>query len=735
MTALFAAILFVAGALLFLVQPLFARMVLPMAGGAPAVWNTVMVCYQLLLLAGYLYAHASSRWLRVPRQAEVHALLLVVPLLLLPIAIPSGNMPPAGGNPSLWVMSVLLLSAGVPFFVVSATSPLLQSWYAASGRTASANPYALYTASNAGSLLGLIAYPLLLEPLLTLRAQSQLWSIGYGLLALLIGAAAYRVARSPSAGGANVQSRKVPVPLAGRRRARWVLLAFVPSSLMLSVTMHLSTNIAPVPLLWVVPLILYLCTFIIAFASRRVIGTAALSRALPMAIVPVMVAVLTDLSRPVWVIVALHLVSFTVVALVSHATLADDAPASEHLTEFYLWLSVGGALGGVFNAILAPLAFTSILEYPLVLIVAALCLRVDRGEDDTAASTPSDSGWFTPARISEVALPLTLVPMIVICDVVARKFGLETALARRLVALGAPAVICYVLAGRQLRFGLSVAALLIGSTTFERTRTLLVAERSFFGITRVYSTGADGYHALVHGSISHGSQSMEPARRREPLSYYTRSGPVGELVIPRQRLGLVRHVAVVGLGAGSLACYRQPGEQWTFFEIDVAVLRIAQNPRYFSYLRDCAPDATVVLGDARLSLAAVPDRQYDLMLMDAYSADAIPTHLLTREAFALYRRKLAPGGVIALHISNQYFDLAPVVAALAADAGMVARLRDESTLTTTEAARGKNTSDWIVVAEREADLATLLTLPRWEKVVPAASVWTDDFSSALSALR
>jgi SAM-dependent methyltransferase len=733
-TALFGLILLLAGALLVLVQPMFARMVLPLAGGAPAVWNTVMVCYQVLLLAGYLYAHASTRWLTPSRQAMLHVGLLTLAMLVLPIAVPRAAAPPAGDNPSWWVMAALLTTAGAPFLVVATTSPLIQTWYARLRGSAGANPYALYAASNAGSLLGLLGYPLLLEPWLTLRQQSRLWAAGYVGLALLVAAAAARVSRA-----ARTPLASAPAPVAGssvrwRQRARWVLLAFVPSSLMLSVTMHLSLNIAPVPLLWVVPLMLYLGTFIVAFAVPRGSLTAP-ARALPVAIVPVMVAVLADLSKPVWAIVALHLVSFTIVALVSHAALADDAPPAESLTEFYLWLSVGGACGGLFNAIVAPLLFVSILEYPLVLVVAGLSLQVDRGDAVSESGQGARARWLTRARAVDVVLPLLLIPMVVLCDVVAREFGLDTAVARRIVALGAPALICYVLAGRRLRFGLGVASLVIGSFTFERSRQLLVAERSFFGITRVYVTGDGRYHSLVHGNISHGAQSTEPARRREPLSYYTRSGPVGELIIPRQRLGLVRRVAVVGLGAGTLACYRQPGEAWTFFEIDAAVLRIARDPRLFTYLRDCAPEATVVLGDARRSLVAAPDDAYDLLLLDAYSADAIPVHLLTREALALYRRKLAPGGVIALHISNQYFDLAPVVAALARDAGMVSRFRDESTLAAGDAARGKNTSDWIVVAERESDLGTLLLLGRWAEVRPATSVWTDDFSSALSAMR
>ena len=735
MTVFFALTLFLSGALLFLIQPMFARMILPLAGGAPAVWNTVMVCYQLLLLVGYLYAHALSRFLREPRQALVHLLVLTLPLFVLPIVIPAGRAPPPGENPALWVMVTLFISAGFPFFVVASTSPLLQAWFAKVGTRTDGNPYALYAASNAGSLVGLLGYPLLLEPHLRLRSQSLVWSVGYVVLAVLVAVAAWRWSRGsrlPSPVKADSESES---PIAGTRRARWMLLAFIPSSLMLSVTMHLSTDIAPIPLLWVLPLVLYLLTFILAFGSRRFISSAAVSRVVPVAIVPVMVAILANVSKPVGAIIGVHLASFAIIALVSHAALADDAPPPRHLTEFYLWLSVGGALGGVFNALVSPLIFTSILEYPLVLVVAALSLRVDRGQEASWNAPRVPAKWLTPTRVMDVALPVALVPMIVLCDVAARQFGLDTAVSRRLVALGAPAVICYVLAGRRLRFGLSVGALVLGSLSFDRTRQLLVAERSFFGVTRVYVTGGGLYHALVHGNISHGAQSVEPARKREPLTYYTRSGPVGELVIPRQRLGLIRTVAVVGLGAGSLACYRLPGERWTFFEIDAAIVRIARDARYFSYLHDCAPDAAIVLGDARLSLGRSPDRHFDLMLMDAYSADAIPVHLLTREAFALYRRKLAPGGVIAFHISNQYFSLAPVVAALAGDAGMVSRLRDEVTMNEAEAARGKTTSDWIVVAERETDLGTLLMLPRWERVRPASNVWTDDHSSALSALR
>ncbi len=735
--ALFATTLFVSGTLLFLIQPMFARMVLPLLGGSPAVWNLAMVTYQVLLLAGYLYAHASTRWLTPRQQALVHVVLLALPMLVLPIAVPAGWRPPAGTNPAPWLMLILLAGAGLPFFVVATTSPLLQAWFARTGDPSAANPYALYAASNAGSMLALLGYPLLLEPRLSLPMQSLAWSAGYALLALLVAACALFAARGDASPAlADVAPVEAPHrPIAWRRRARWMLLAFVPSSLMLSVTMYMSTNIAPFPLLWVLPLALYLLTFIVAFASRTLIPLPLLSRALPFAVLPLLVAILSDAAQPIRPLIAMHLVAFTIIALCSHATLAEDVPPAASLTEFYLWVAVGGALGGAFNALLAPQLFSSILEYPLVLVLAALSIRIVTDDDDP--EPPSARRWagLTPRRLLDVVLPLCLIPLVLLSGLAVHEFGIQSASARRLLTLGAPALLCYTLAGRQLRFGLGVAALLAASLAFERDTRLMLAERSFFGVSRVFTTQNGEFHSLAHGNISHGAQNMLPAQRREPLTYYTRTGPVGELILPRQKLGLVRRVAVVGLGAGSLACYRQPGETWTFFEIDIAVVRIAQNPRYFTYLRDCAPDARIILGDARLSIARAPDDGYDLILLDAYSADAIPIHLLTREALALYRRKLAPGGVIAVHISNQYFDLGPVVAALVKDAGMVTRLRDEREITQEESNRGKNTSDWMVLAEREADLGALVTLPRWQRVTPAPSVWTDDFASALSALR
>ena len=738
---LFAVTLFLAGAMLFLVQPMFARMVLPLFGGSPAVWNTAMVFYQVTLLAGYLYAHGSRRWLSARQQVALHVIVLALPLLLLPIGILQAWIPAGGENPVPALLGLLLVGAGLPFFVVSSTSPLLQSWFSRTDHASASQPYALYAASNAGSMLALLGYPFLIEPRLALDAQSRLWSLGYGALALLIAGCALPLWRA--AGRAPVRSNaptmddetRPLVVLTWPRRLRWVMLAFVPSSLMLSVTMYMSTNIAPLPLLWVIPLAIYLLTFTVAFASRRMVSQVVLRRLLPFVLLPLLIAILVDASQPIRPLIALHLAAFGVVALLCHGALADDVPEAALSTEFYLWLSVGGALGGVFNALIAPTIFSSVLEYPLVLALAAAVIVPRR----TAASDPTIGDRAGPdrKRTLDIALPIALGAVVLLLDVLVRQLGITSEALTRLLTFGVATMLCFGFAERPIRFGLGIAAITIVSQAVTRNANLLYAERSFFGVSRVQRSLDKRYHQLVHGNISHGSQSLDSTRRREPLTYYTASGPAGKLIRDRQTADALRRVAVVGLGAGSLACYRKPGEEWTFFEIDPVVLRIARDPRFFSFMRDCVPDASVVLGDARLSLAASADRSFDLLVLDAYSGDAVPVHLITREALALYRRKLAPGGVIAMHVSNLYFDLAPIVAALARDAGMVSHLNDDARLTQAQHAAGKLESEWIVLSEPGTDLRSLLADPTWTRQVGSADrrVWTDDFSSTLSALR
>lgn len=732
--------IFVSATLLFLVQPLFARMALPLLGGAPAVWNTAQVFYQAALLLGYGYAHLTTRWLGVRRQAVLHLALLTLPLLVLPIGIPAGWTPPRDGNPSLWLLAVLAVAVGLPFFVVSTSSPLLQKWFSGTGHRAAADPYFLYAASNVGSMLALLSYPLLVEPNLGLLDQSWLWALGYGLLLLLMAACAiglWRAPRGVSTAAVDVvpSAGTVPGGLSARRRLRWVLLSFVPSSLMLSVTTYLSTDIAAIPLLWVIPLALYLLTFILVFATRPPLPHWLMVRALPFVLLPLVIVLAARATQPIGLLTALHLATFFVATMVCHGEIARDRPSTQHLTEFYLWMSVGGMLGGVFNALLAPQLFTGIVEYPLMLVLA--CLLLPRG---TAAADTSAAPVVAPLRRSQVldlGLPVGLSALCALLVAVGEAGGLPAGPASTGLMFGLPALLCFSFSRRPVRFGLGIGAiLLVSAWTSGVSGQVLYAERSFFGVHRVTLDPGGQYHLLLHGSTLHGKQSLDAARRREPLTYYYPSGPLGQVFDALESGPAQPSVGVVGLGSGAIACYSTPGQRWTFYEIDPAVERIARDQRYFHFLSDCTPDAEVVLGDARLSLEDAASQQYNLLVLDAYSSDSIPMHLMTREALQLYVAKLAPHGLLSFHISNRHLDLEPVLGNLAADAGLVGLTRDDATLTEAEEALGKQASQWVVLARQPEDLAALSSDARWQPLRrDAGALWTDQFSSLVGVLR
>ncbi len=786
MLILYTITIFVSAALLFLVQPMFSRMALPLLGGSPAVWNTALVFYQAALLAGYAYAHASTRWLGVRRQAALHFALLLLPLLVLPIAIPAGWTPPTDTNPSLWLLGLLAVSVGLPFFAVSTSSPLLQKWFAATEHSAAADPYFLYAASNAGSLLALVGYPLLVEPHWRLAEQSRWWAVGYGLLVALTAGCGLWLWKSPRLNSANNAATPVvagiknaegdfflspreervgresergemdektasfpqPSPPLGeerepkhaaaheadslpattgtpsaRRRVRWVLLSFVPSSLMVSVTTYLSSDVAAVPLLWVIPLAIYLLTFVLVFARRALVPDALLKRALPIVLVALVLLLAMQATEPIALLMSLHLLAFFTVAMVCHGEIARDRPTTQHLTEFYLWMSVGGVLGGAFNALLAPLIFTTVAEYPVTLVLA--CLLGIRADSAEVNRRKMFFDFIAPASLGVLTLGLiALVP---------KLLSPGDSLAAGLI-FAPPVLACFFCSQRPLRFGLGLAIILLAGTFHQGEQgRLLHSARSFFGIHRVTVDATGQFHLLVHGKTIHGMQSLEPGRRAEPLTYYHRTGPMGQ-VFAAYGAELKLPVAVVGLGAGSLASYGQPGQAWTFYEIDPVVERLAKDARYFTYLRDSPANVKVVLGDARLSLTSAPKQSYGLIVLDAYSSDAIPIHLLTREALRLYLDKLAPHGLLAFHISNLHLDLKPVLARLANDAGLACRVQSDTNLSPAEKAEGKRASQWLVMARAPADLARLTADPRWEACPAETSkqaVWTDDYSSIL----
>lgn len=724
---------FVSATMLFLVQPMFAKMILPLLGGAPAVWNTAVVFYQAVLLGGYLYAHLTTRWLGVRRQAVLHGILLFLPLLVLPIAVPSGWNPPTETNPIPWLLALLLVAVGLPFFVISTSSPLLQAWFA---RTGHKDPYILYAASNVGSMAALLGYPTLIEPRLQLEDQTRFWAYGYFALVILTITCATLVTRASKANGEAVAMQSPAAPaVAAReesltiaRRLRWLGLAFIPSSLMMSVTTYITTQIAPLPLLWVIPLAIYLLTFILVFAGRQLLPQLWLVRAFPLTLVPLVILMLAQATQPMLLLAGLHLIVFFLATMICHGAIANDRPAPRHLTEFYLWMSAGGVLGGMFNALLAPLVFSSLIEYPLVLALACLALPLF-GAD---ALQP----FFK--RLDLVLPPLAGV-LLAALILGGPQVGLPEGPISLAVIFGIPALFCFSFSRRPLRFALGIGLLFLvtGLLYTSGQGKVIAAERSFFGLNRVLLTPDGRFHAIAHGGTNHGMQSIDPAQRKLPLTYYYPSGPIGQVFNAYSGAAAKRSVAVVGLGAGSLACYQTPGQAWTFYELDPKVEQIARDPRYFTYLSDCAPDSPVILGDGRLSLVGAAAGAYDLIVLDAYSSDTVPVHLLTREAMQLYLDKLAPGGILAFHVSNEYLDLKPVVAGLAADAGLVSLYQDDFGITSEEAANGKSPSQWVVIARTPADLDLLNGDARWRPLAAQSgtTVWTDSFSSVLNLLR
>ncbi len=781
---LFSATIFVSAALLFLVEPMFAKFILPLFGSTPAVWTGSMMFFQAALLVGYLYVHATTTWLGARRQAVLHLVLVLLPILVFvfagPLAKPGNEWAPsAEGNPIFLLLGLLLVSVGLPFFVISTTNPLIQRWLADTDHPAAKDPYFLYRASNLGSVIGLLGYPLVVERELTLTNQGFWWTVGYGALVVLVFASAVMLWRSNPASSQKEEEEAEPVagdPVSGGgspqsadpslsgglsiwRRLRWVGFTFVPSSLMLGVTAFITTDITPIPLLWVIPLSLYLFSFVVVFSpSPRVPDVLhKLSvAALPLVMAVVVVTILTDLKNPYWALIGLHILGFFLVAMVLHGEVARDRPPAWHLTEFYLWVAVGGVLGGVFNALVAPVAFDTVVEYPLAIILACMFLpgvllaRLVRGgrrggeqarEEEAGQRGEPDEGEgrrdasrFAPLLL-DLVLPLALgAAVVLIAHAIASIEALDTRDNAEKLLIGLSLVVCLLFAyfsNRTVRFGLGVAAVIVAGTFTVAATDAFYQERSFFGVYKVTEreeTNGD-FHALIVGDTNHGAQLLGP-QPPVPTTYYHQTGPIGQAfeALPEETTS---RVAALGLGTGSLACYNKPGQSWEFYEIDPLIQKIASDEELFTYLNDCSGQSDVVLGDARLSLAEAPDGEYGMIVGDAFSSDAIPVHLLTREAFDMYLGKLNEDGVIAMHISNRHLELEPVLGNLAQDTGLACRAQfDEKVMSYP----GKFASHWVLMAREEGDLGDVTYDSRWQSCQTDSSldVWTDDYSNLLS---
>lgn len=718
---LFVVAVFIGSFLLFLIEPMVARMALPRLGGAPNVWSSAMLVYQALLLAGYAYAHWLSRQ-PLRRQALLHVAALGLAALTLPIGLVS-LPPPAAGWEAVWVPWLLLLSVGPVFLVVGAQAPLMQRWFAADAKAGA--PWALYSASNLGSFAGLISYPLLAEPLLSLNGQSMAWALGYGVLVALVALCAWT--------RRNVVDAAAPTPAAAarvpvRRLWHWLVLSAVPSGLMLSTTTHLTTDIVASPLLWVIPLGLYLLSFVIAFADRR--GPA---RAVTL-VAPVAVlffgsyAMLSNGTGTLLVAGGTCLLLF-VVAVSLHARLYDLRPEPGQLTTFYLVMSAGGALGGLFTGLIAPLVFDWAWEHPLLVLAAAALMPLP----ELLRWRRMDGLEPAMARIVLALLLLSALFLAVKLDEVA--LVADAGMLTMLLTVGLTGIGVLVM-GWRWAFVLVLAMAMVAQGGSWTIRSSLNGERtrSYFGIYTVRDYPEAGLRILSHGTTLHGRQSLNPADRDRPLSYYgPTSGIALALAAMPQFEGPNARVGVVGLGTGSLACLARPGEQWTFFEIDPVILEYSTSGQ-FTFLRDCTPDARVVLGDARLELEKIAPGSFDMLAIDAFSSDAIPLHLLTREAFDVYQSALSPGGVLLVHISNRFIDLEPVIAALAKSAGLAARSRLD--LPENE---DFTPSHWIALSRDGARINALAQMrpdSPWSPLDPPAErPWTDDHASILPFIR
>ena len=728
----YTAAIFVSALLLFSVQPLFTKMVLPRLGGSPAVWSVAMVFFQSLLLAGYGYAHYLMQIRNGMIAVAIHLVLLTIALLTLPLSIAGGwGEPPTSGY-AFWLLGLFTVSIGLPFFALAANNPLLQAWFVRSGHPSGPDPYFLYASSNIGSFLALLSYPVLLEPMFTLRTQNLIWTGGYGLLIVLIASCAVLLLRSPATAAAKLQTDDADAPAPPWiLRARWIFLAAVPSGLLIAVTAHISTDVAAAPLLWVLPLSLYLLTWVLVFQSRPLLPHKWMLMAQPLAITGVIVLLAFGGEQNLLLTLGGHQLCFFVIAMACHGELARTRPAAKYLTGFYVALSFGGMVGGLFAGLIAPFTFSWIAEYPILLALAALC-RPPGGDE----RQPRWSGWYWPF--------LAALAVALIAPSYSEGRFMSWLDEHRVWVIGAVGVLSALLAlglnANRWKIFATVAVALVLIRAYPADDGRVETVRSFFGVHKILVTPHGQYHVLMHGTTIHGAQKFQNddgtpvTGRPEPITYYHKDGGIGQAIAAvRERKGSPLRVAVIGLGSGTLTCASEPGETWKFFEIDQSMVDTARDPRYFTYIKNCEPDLKPVIGDARLTFAREPDGIYDLIVVDAYSSDAIPIHLATEQAMEIYKDKLAPQGAVVMHVSNRHLELASVVVGIAdandlkswvynEDAG-----RDNEYIFSTEV---------VVSAREEADVGKLASSDVWELTEADENqrVWTDDYSNVLGAV-
>lgn len=728
----FAGALLTSASLLFSVQPLFAKMVLPHLGGSPSVWAVAMCFFQAALLAGYCYAHALNRFAPSWLAPIIHLLVCAAAALMLPFALPEWASEAPSGNTYLWLVSVLAVGVGLPFFATSANAPLLQAWFSRSGHPHASDPYFLYGASNLGSLVSLLSYPFLIEPMFGLETQRTIWATGFGVLMVMLGACAVLMLSNRSRAAVAAAPAKTDIKaITLRDRLVWIGLAFIPSALLVAFTTHITTDIASAPFLWVIPLATFLGTFVVVFRDTSMIPHTGVLRIHPLLVASAIVFVVLPDAGGTILQAVLGFATFVVTTLVSHRALYEARPRAEKLTEFYLYMSLGGVLGGMFAALVAPQLFSSVVEYPLLIIVGLFARPgVVRALSTEAGAVMTRERWVMVAGL------LAVVGILQATGSIAN--GTSTMLV--LVVSLALAVVITAFADRAVVLALAgIAAIVV--TLFAALSTVEgYSERSFFGVSRVMDSPDGRYRMLIHGSTIHGGQRLRDDKGAElptphPIMYYHADGPMarGFALARAARPGKALTTGVVGLGAGSLACAVKAGDTLTYFEIDPVVVSIARDPKHFTFLSQCAPDAGTVLGDARLTLAKQPAGTFDYLVVDAFSSDAVPVHLLTREALTLYLSRIKGDGLIAFHISNRHMELESVVAATVAKipgVHMAVVLRQVA-----KRNFDNHPSHVVFLSRNKATIERAMSLPGGRAAdARSTAAWSDNYADVLSAI-
>jgi hypothetical protein len=741
--------LLISAFLLFSVQFMVAKMLLPVLGGSAGVWQICQFFFQSVLLWGYGYSNWTAKFSQVYRQKFLHLGLICVGLAFLPINLMNKN---PDNQPILWLISVLFMYVFMPIFIISASAPLLQNWFAQTDHPHSKNPYFLYAVSNLGSMLAVIGYPLVIEPYFSLSQQANLWAGGYGLLLILILVSALISQKRLIEDNSPIVLIHKPEK---KQVLQWIFLAFIPSSLMLGVTNYITTDLASFPLLWSLPLALYLVSFILTFSLPNLRIYEQTKNILPLFLAPVIVISLLKLLEPIWLLLPLHLLCFFLTSVVIHGELVKIKPEVNYITNFYLWVAVGGVLGGLFNAIAAPFLFPNMLEYPLILTVTLLSLtpsivKVGKSKAELLQVALDSKNLEQIDEIIKSKNPETekesylkfisfiSIGILIGCLLVGLNLQL---IFTHIIEISTGLIIIFAL---KYVFNLTkirlitgiILVMLLSLFYIPSMGKVLYTERSFDGVNKVLYSPKQNYHILLHGTTIHGQQSLDINRKNQPLAYFYPTGPIGELFTELHQNKPPKNIAVMGLGVGSLAGYSQAIENWTFYELDPTVEKIAKNPEYFTFLQSSKGHISVILGDGRLKINQVRDHHYDLIVMDAFSSDAIPVHLVTKEAIQLYLSKLTNTGIIAINISNKHLNLEPVLSSLTNHLGLAGLNKLDSNITLEEKALGKTSSHWILLANKYADFGQLVNNSTWQKLTKNNSnIWTDNYSNIISTLK